>query len=150
MKKIVTLMLFVAIALLSKAQTKETLCSVFVFNGYGNEMTETTIFTQDGKYFIDTKFVDSTTTFGEICIGKSLDELEMVLSNIKYFLEHTELEYLLLKTNDDWLKLYREPDGDDDSDDDVLIPIITDGTESFSDIPIQLVDECLLIAKYRL
>lgn len=143
-------MLFVAITVLSKAQTKETICSVFVFNGYGNEMTETTVFTQDGKYFIDTKFVDSTTTFGEICIGKSLDELKMVLSNIKYFLEHAELEYLLLKTNDDWLKLYREPDGDTDSEDDILIPVITDGTESFSDIPIQLVDECLWMAKHRL
>jgi hypothetical protein len=107
--------------------------------------TKVSIFeTQDGHFYIETILVETNESFAPICIGKTSEEMRVLLETTKYFLEHPELEYVLIKIGDDYLKLFREINILYE-DQDVIYPFITDGTESYSEIPIQLITEVLQI-----
>ncbi len=141
MKKVITLLLLVVICITAVAQnTKQTLASMY------NESSNTVVSvfgTLDGCFYIETKLADTNESFGPICIGKTSGEMRTMLETTKYFLDHPELEYILIRLGDDYLKLFREADGMEEDPDTVLIPFLTDGTEAYSEIPIQIVDEVL-------
>jgi hypothetical protein len=140
MKKVITFIILVTTCITAVTQnTKQTLSSMY--NESSN--TKVSIFeTPDGHFYIETILVETNESFAPICIGKTSEEMRVLLETTKYFLEHTELEYVLIKIGDNYLKLFREINILYE-DQDVIYPFITDGTESYSEIPIQLITEVL-------
>jgi hypothetical protein len=65
------------------------------------------------------------------------------MQDIKYFIEHPELEFMLIRIGEEFPKLYREPDGMDEEDNVLFFPFITDGTDAWAELPIQLVEEII-------
>ena len=141
MKKVITFVLLVTTCITAVAQnTKQTLSSIH--NESSN--TKVSIFeAPDGHFYIETILVETNESFAPICIGKTSEEMRSLLETTKYFLEHPELEYVLIKIGDDYLKLFREINILDENQDTVIYPFITDGTETYSEIPIQLITEVL-------
>jgi len=138
MKKVITLLLLMSICFADQVYA-QTLCTLF--NQKDN--TCTSVFVKDGKFYIETKLVEEDESFGVICIGTNLTEAITVMENIKYFLTHPELEFVLIRIGDEYPKLYREPDGLDEDPTTTETPFITDGTEAYAQLPIQIVEELL-------
>jgi hypothetical protein len=141
MKKVITFILLVITCITAVTQnTRQTLFSMY--NESSN--TKVSIFeTQDGCFYIETVLTDTNESFRPICIGKTSEEMRSMLETTKYFLEHPELEYILIRIGGDYLKLFREANESDEEPNIVRYPFITDGTESYSEIPIQLITEVL-------
>lgn len=139
MKKVITFVILVTTCITAVAQnTKQTLSSMY--NESSN--TKVSIFETPDGFYIETILVETNEYFAPICIGKTSEEMRSLLETTKYFLEHPELEYVLIRIGDNYLKLFREINILDE-DQDVIYPFITDGTESYSEIPIQLITEVL-------
>lgn len=140
MKKVITFIILVTTCITVVAQN--TIQWRFsVYNESSN--TNVSIFeAPDGHFYIETVLVESNESFAPICIGKTTEEMRSLLEATKYFLEHPELEYVLIRIGDNYLKLFREINILDEEQD-VIYPFITDGTESYSEIPIQLITEVL-------
>ena len=138
MKKVITLLLLMSICFADQVYA-QTLCTIF----NQKDSTCTSVFVEDGKFYIETKLVEEDESFGAICIGTNLTEAITVMENIKYFLTHPELEFVLIRIGDEYPKLYREPDGLDEDPTTTETPFITDGTEAYAQLPIQIVEELL-------
>lgn len=138
MKKVITLLLLMCICFADQVYA-QTLCVFF----NQKDSTCTSVFIEDGKFYIETKLVDENESFGAICIGTNFTEAITVMENIKYFLTHPELEFVLIRIGDEYPKLYREPDGLDEDPTTTETPFITDGTDAYAQLPIQIVEELL-------
>ena len=146
-KYIVTLILLIVTTLMSNAQTK-TIASVHMFNGYGEENTIISIEKDtDNRYFIETKIERTDSSFGRIYIASGRDEAKAVLKRMKNFVEDPMMEYVMLRITDDYLKLFREAEEvyyeDDECIDVIFYEYVTDGTESYSDLPKELIKKAL-------
>lgn len=138
MKKAITLLLLATICLADQAYA-QTLCTIFS----QKDSTCTSVFIEDGKFYIETKTIDTDESFGAIFIGSNTDEVATLMQDAKYFLDHPELEYMLVRIGEEFPKLYREPDGFEEDPTTTEPPFITDGTDAYSPLPIQIVEEVL-------
>lgn len=138
MKKAITLLLLATICLADQAYA-QTLCTIFS----QKDSTCTSVFIEDGKFYIETKTIDTDESFGAIFIGSNTDEVATLMQDAKYFLDHPELEYMLVRIGEEFPKLYREPDGLEEDPTTTETPFITDGTDAYSPLPIQIVEEVL-------
>ena len=146
-KYIVTLILLIVTTLMSNAQTK-TLATVHMFNGYGEENTIISIEKDtDNRYFIETKIERTDSSFGRIYIASGRDEAKEVLEEMMHFLETPRVEYMMIGIKDDFLKLFREAEEvyyeDNECIEVVFYEYVTDGTESYSDLPKELIKKAL-------
>lgn len=136
MKKItIMLLMFSCLVFQVKAQV---ICSVFD----ENFNTCTAVFQQDGRFYIESRLMETGESLGTICIGNSVHELTTVMLDTKYFLDHPELEYVLIRIGDEFPKLYREPEEMEDTGTDTA-PFLTDGTEVYLQVTAPLIDEIL-------
>jgi len=139
MKKVITLLLFASICIADQIYAQTTICSFFDME----DSTSTTVFVTDSGFYIETKYIVDGESNGVICIGHHTDEVLTVMQDIKYFIEHPELEFMLIRIGEEFPKLYREPDGMDEEDNVLFFPFITDGTDAWAELPIQLVEEII-------
>ena len=146
-KYIITFILLIVSTLMSNAQTK-TIASVHMFNGYGEEHTIVSIEKDsDNRYFIETKIERTDSSFGRIYIASGRDEAKAVLKEMMHFLEQPMVEYMMIGITNDFLKIFREYEEvyyeDDECIEVVFYEYATDGTESYSDLPKELVKKAL-------
>ena len=146
-KYIITLILLIVTTLMSNAQTT-TIASVHMFNGYGEENTIVSIEKDTAdRYYIETKIERTDSSFGRIYIATGREEAKEVLKEMEYFLDHPMVEYTMLGIKDDYLKLFREAEEvyyeDDECIEVVFYEYVTDGTESYSDLPKELIKKAL-------
>ena len=139
MKKVITLLLLASICIADQVYAQTTICSFFDME----DSTSTTVFVTDSGFYIETKYIVDDESNGVICIGHNTDEVLTVMQDIKYFIEHPELEFMLIRIGEEFPKLYREPDGMDEEDNVLFFPFITDGTDAWAELPIQLVEEII-------
>lgn len=138
MKKVITLLALMSICFADQVYA-QTLCAFFD----QKDSTYTSVFIEDGKFYIETELVDENESFGAICIGTNFTEVITVMEDTKYFLTHPELEFVLIRIGDEYPKLYREPDGLEEDPTTTETPFITDGTDAYAQLPIQIVEELL-------
>lgn len=146
-KYIITLILLIVTTLMSNAQTK-TIASVHMFNGYGEENTIVSIEKDTAdRYYIETKIERTDSSFGRIYIASGRKEAKEVLKEMEHFLDSPIVEYTMLGIKDDYLKLFREAEEvyyeDDECIDVIFYEYVTDGTESYSDLPKELIKKAL-------
>lgn len=95
-----------------------------VFNGVDNENTvitishtryenPNTILTLElddyGAYYLSSKAESGDTIFGKLTIGYNITEVNKTIERIQYFIEHDDLEYILIHTGENiFLKLFKE------------------------------------------
>ena len=76
-------------------------CESEVFN-YENQNTILSIeLNEYGTYFLSSKTES-------IAIGYNITEVNKTIERIQYFIEHDDLEYILIHTGDIFLKLFKE------------------------------------------
>ena len=146
-KYIITLILLIVTTLMSNAQTT-TIASVHMFNGYGEENTIVSIEKDSSdRYYIETKIERTDSSFGRIYIATGRKEAKKVLKEMMHFIKRPMVEYMMLGITDDFLKLFREAEEvyyeDDDCIEVVFYEYVTDGTESYSDMPLKLIKKAL-------
>lgn len=83
-----------------------------VFNGYENPNTVLTLELDEyGAYYLSSRTESGDTTFGRLCIGYDITEAKKTMERVQYFMEHDDLEYILIHTGENiFLKLFKEDD----------------------------------------
>lgn len=140
---IITIMLLAACAWAQK-----TITTVSTPEENGNPAVTVTVFQDtDGKYYIETVLDLDGTEFGKLCIGDNRDEARKTLEITRMFMENPEMDFLLFHVNKrSYLKLCRIdecdiPEEEEDYDD--IPPYITDGSDVYSEIPVDLIRKAL-------
>lgn len=114
-----------------------------VFNGVDNENitishtsyeNPNTILTLEfndyGEYFLSSKTESGDTIFGSLCIGYNITEMNETIERIKYFIEHEDLEYILIHTGENiFLKLFKDFENNKFENYTLITTYITDGTD---------------------
>lgn len=145
MKKKTLTFVMILMALVCNAQ--KIVYQSDVFNGYENPNTVLTMERDDyGAYYITSRTESGDTLFGRLCIGYDLTEARRTMERMQYFMEHDDLEYILIHTGENiFLKLFKEEDCTVDTSDGKLefyfyfTTYLTDGTDICLTIPEQFV-----------
>lgn len=118
-----------------------------VFNGYENPNTVLTLELDEyGAYFLSSRTESGDTNFGRLCIGYDITEAKKTMERVQYFIEHDDLEYILIHTGENiFLKLFKEEDCTVEIEDSkfeiytFFTTYITDGTDICLTLPEQFV-----------
>lgn len=146
MRKTFTIITILLCAMCACAQ--KTITTVSTPEENGNPAVTVTVFQDtDGKYYIETVLDLDGTEFGKLCIGDNRSEARKTLEITRMFLENPEMDFLLFHVNKrSYLKLCRIdecdiPEEEEDYDD--IPPYITDGSDIYSEIPVDLIRKAL-------
>lgn len=118
-----------------------------VFNGYEKPNTVLTMELDEyGAYFLSSRTESGDTNFGRLCIGYDITEAKRTMERVQYFIEHDDLEYILIHTGENiFLKLFKEEDCTVEIEDNkfeiytFFTTYITDGTDICLTLPEQFV-----------
>ena len=140
-------MILAAVCCTLLAYAQKTVAEVFIPEGNGNPAVTVTV-TQDGdgKYYIETFLDLDGTEFGRLCIGDNRREARKTLEITRKFLENPDMDFLLFHVGEsNYLKLCRVeecdiPEGEEWDD---IVPYITDGSDTYSEIPVGLIRKAL-------
>lgn len=142
MKKVLFIVLTVFSAIFCNAQ--DTIASALTMDG--DYLIETKVFSDEhGRWFIES-VDDNCYTLGTIFIGKDTDEMLNNMEIIRIFLTNNTIKYIEISTSEEYLKMYKSDVEDiiltDTSYKEItepIPPILTNGTEEFTELPIELV-----------
>lgn len=138
---------FVMILMTLVCNAQRTVYESEVFNGYENPNTVLTLELDEyGAYFLSSRTESGDTNFGRLCIGYDITEAKKTMERVQYFIEHDDLEYILIHTGENiFLKLFKEEDCTVEIENDkfeiytFFTTYITDGTDICLTLPEQFV-----------